>query len=385
MQKKLIALAIAGFASTAAFAQSNVTIYGVLDASLDVIKNGDTPNAQSQRATKVSSNASRIGFKGTEDLGDGLKAIFQIETAINADGTGDTATTGAKDSLPGNTWATRNTYVGLASDSWGQIIAGRYDTPYKTATRSWDLFGDHLGDNRNLLGRSRAGISFDQRPANTVRYDSPNLSGFKFAGAYIAGAETALTTGLNKGSAWSVNGSYDVNTEWSLVAAYERHKFGDLTTGTLAGTGVAPATDILAGDTEKAWKVGAAYKAGPFRGSFIYEKVSDDISAVTKSGEHKAWTAAGGYTFGSNEFKIAYTKVDDYENVSDSGAKQWAIGIDHILSKRTKVYGEYVRLSNDSKGTYGLTGAGANTTGGTAARGADADPSAWQFGIKHSF
>jgi len=374
MQKKLIALAIAGLASTAAFAQSNVTIYGVLDASLDVVKNGDTPAAQSQRATKVSSNASRIGFKGTEDLGDGLKAIFQIETAVDVDGSAV------------NTLATRNTYVGLASDSWGQIIAGRYDTPYKTATRSWDLFADHLGDNRNILGRSRAsGIAFDQRAANTIRYDSPNLSGFKFAGAYIAGAETAVTTGQNKGAAWSVNGSYDINTEWSLVAAYERHKFGDITTGTLAGTGVAPATDILAGDTEKAWKVGAAYKAGPFRGSFIYEKVSDDISAVTKTGEHKAWTAAGGYTFGSNEFKVAYTKVDEYENVSDSGAKQWAVGIDHIFSKRTKVYGEYVRLSNDSKGTYGLTGAGANTTGGTAARGADADPSAWQFGIKHSF
>jgi predicted porin len=374
MQKKLIALAIAGFASTAAFAQSNVTIYGVMDASVDVVKNGDTAAGSSQRATKISSNASRIGFKGTEDLGDGLKAVFQIETAVDVDGSAV------------NTLATRNTYVGLASDSWGQIIAGRYDTPYKTATRSWDLFADHLADNRNLLGRSRAsGIAFDQRPTSTVRYDSPNLSGFKFAAAYIAGAETALTTGQNKGSAWSVNGSYDVNTEWSLVAAYERHKFGDVGTGTVVASGAVAGTDILSGETEKAWKVGAAYKAGPLRASVIYEKVKDDFSAASKTGDHKAWTASGGYTFGSNEFKVAYTKVDEYENISDSGAKQWAVGIDHILSKRTKIYGEYVRLSNESAGAYGLTGAGVNTTGGTAARGADADPSAWQFGIKHSF
>jgi len=374
MQKKLMALAIAGLASTAAFAQSNVTIYGVMDASLDVVKAGDVPATSSQRATKISSNASRIGFKGTEDLGDGLKAIFQIETAVDVDGSA------------ANTLATRNTYVGLASDSWGQVIAGRYDTPYKTATRSWDLFGDHLGDNRNLMGRSRAsGTAFDQRAANTVRYDSPSMSGFKFAGAYVAGAETALTNGQSKGSAWSVNGSYDVNTEWSLVAAYERHKFGDFGTGTVVATGAVAGTDILAGETEKAWKVGAAYKAGPLRASIVYEKVKDDFSAASKMGEHKAWTAAGGYTFGSNEFKVAYTKVDEYENVSDSGAKQWAIGVDHILSKRTKIYGEYVRITNDTAGRYGLNGAGGNTTGGTAAAGANADPSAWQFGMKHSF
>ena len=92
MQKKLIALAIAGLGFTgAAFAQTNVTLYGVVDASVDITDSGDasgaTTSSSGQRTTKISSNVSRIGFKGTEDLGDGLKAIFQLETAFNADGT----------------------------------------------------------------------------------------------------------------------------------------------------------------------------------------------------------------------------------------------------------------------------------------------------------
>jgi predicted porin len=393
MQKKLIALAIAGLglAASGAFAQSNVTIYGIMDASIDFTDVGDSSGTATsksgQRTTKISSNASRIGFKGTEDMGDGMKAVFQIETAINADGTGESA------GAAGTTWAGRNTFVGLEG-GFGRVIAGRYDTPYKTSTRGWDLFADHLGDTRNLMGRSRAsGIAFDGRPANTVRYDSPDWNGFKFAGAYIAGAEGATTSGTTKGSAWSLSASYAVNSDWSLIAAYERHKFGTAGTGGVAASGAVVGTDILADQTEKAGKLGVGYKADALRASLTYEKVSDDFNAASKHGDHKAWNLAGGYTVGSNEFKLAYTKVNDLEGVSDSGAKQWAIGVDHNMSKRTKLYAEYVKLSNDNKAAYGLTGAGANVTGGTAANvtGAPAgsvvagDPSAWQFGVKHAF
>ena len=370
MKQKIIALTVAGLASTAAFAQSNVTIYGVFDASIDFTNVGDTPAASGERATKISSNVSKIGIRGSEDLGDGLKAVFQYESGFNADGT-----------AAGNL-SIRNTFVGLASDSWGRVILGKYDTPYRTATGAWDLFRDHLGDNRNLLGGvpgKNSVLQFDGRPTDTIRYDSPKWGDFSLAAAYIAGAETVTTGSPSKGSAWSLSGTYEFTSEWTGVAAYEKHDFGALGTGTLAF--VAPAAKD---QSEKAWKLGAGYKSGPIRGSFIYEKTSDDF--VVSRG-HKAWSLAGGYLVNaSNEVKLAYTKANDLDGVGSSGAKQWVLGVDHILSKRTKVYAEYVKINNDTAASYGLTGAGAtNLTSATGAAAADADPSGFQFGIKHSF
>ena len=392
MQKKLIALAIAGLASTTAFAQSNVTIYGVFDASVDFTNVGDTPAASGERATKISSNVSKIGLKGSEiiDEESGLKAVFQIETAFNTDGTATTNLNG------------RNTYVGLASDNWGRVILGKYDTPYRSATRSWDMFNDHLGDNRNLLGGvagKSAAVAFDARPTDTVRYDSPKWGDFSLAAAYVAGAETVTTGSSSKGAAWSLSGTYEFTSEWTGVAAYEKHDIGACGTGTIAPPTPAlpavcgPATTLgvptaVVDTSEKAWKLGASYKSGPIRGSFIYEKTSDDF-AISRG--HKAWSLAGGYMLNaSNEVKLAYTKVNDLDGIASSGAKQWVIGLDHILSKRTKMYAEYTKLKNDTAASYGLLGAGGNNTAGVVAGGgvvgiADADPSAFQFGVKHSF
>lgn len=375
MPKKIFALAIAGLASTAAFAQSNVTIYGVADASMDFTNIGDTTTTSGKRVTKISSNQSRLGFKGTEDLGNGLKAVFQIETAYNVDA-----------STTGGTLNSRNTFVGLQGDSWGRIVFGQHDSPYKTATRGWDSFGDHLGDNRNIVAQGF--ISFDDRPANTVRYDSPDMNGFQFAAAYVAGAEAATTSGPTKGNEWTLSGTYKVGA-WTGALAYAKHDFGSAGSGTLAapatfgfvGTGIVPAP--AANDSEKAWKLGVAYKEGPVRLGVVYEDARFDLAAVDSG--RKAWTIDGGYTFGSNEFVLAYTHANDLDNTSSTGAKQWAIGLNHMTSKRTKLYAAYVKLTNDTNARYSLTGAGGNTTGGTTAAATNADPSAFQFGIKHTF
>ncbi len=374
MQKKLIALAIAGLGLTAsaAFAQSNVTIYGLMDASVDVTKNGDsTAGIDGIRTTKISSNSSRIGFKGSEDLGDGLKAVFQIESAINVDNNnGGAGGAGA--------WNSRNTYVGLAG-GWGSVKLGNMDTPYKTSTRGFDLFADHLADNRNLMGRGV--VAFDERASSTVRFDSADYNGFSFAAAHVAGAENAVTSGpvLNqkKGNAWSLSGTY-TNGPWTGTLAHERHNFGSGGTGTLGAISVAGVDE-----QEKASKLGVGYKADAFRVGFAYEHTNDDF---TSHQGHNAWTLGGGYTFGNNEAKLAYTKAGTISGTSDTGAKQWAIGIDHILSKRTLVYAEYVKLSNDNNANYGLTGAGNFTTGAVSPTfGGGADPSALQLGIKHAF
>jgi predicted porin len=88
MQKKMIALAVAGLASTGAFAQANVTVYGVADASFDVVRISGDANNELGNTTRVSTNSSVLGFKGAEKLGNGLTAVFQYESSVGFDNGG---------------------------------------------------------------------------------------------------------------------------------------------------------------------------------------------------------------------------------------------------------------------------------------------------------
>src|SRR5574340_1647481 len=162
MKKSLIALAVAGVVSAPAFAAtSNVDVYGKLHVSVSVFDDQNT----AAEDTQVSSNASRIGFKGAEDLGGGLSAIWQIESGVNLD-------------EQSGTWASRNSFVGLKGD-WGTAIAGNHDTPLKLVGRAVDLFGDTMADSRNVLGGGS-----DMRAKNTVAYITPSFSGLTIAAAY---------------------------------------------------------------------------------------------------------------------------------------------------------------------------------------------------------
>ena len=368
-KQQLVALAIAAAVSAPAFADTaNVTIYGIASASVDSTNNGEV------RTNKVSSNATRIGFKGVEDLGNGLKALWQVESQINID-----------DST-GNTFASRNSFVGLASDDVGTIELGRNDTPYKTATRRLDLFADTLGDNRSLLG-SVAGrsalVAFDGRENNSVNYISPTFSGITLSAAYVASAETATTSADKKGNLWSLAGQYEGKFDTNSLffsASWERHKLGSAGTGTLAST--------TPDASESAWKLGLGYKLGSaFDLSAIYEKTSDNEGAggADRYG-HSAYYLAGKYTFGdgSDDIKLAYSRAGDLAGAANSSARHVSLGYDHNLSKRTTLYALYTKLYNSDGIAYAL-GAAGWTTGNTAAGANGDDPSAISLGIKHSF
>lgn len=359
MQKKLIALAIAGLTSTAAFAQTNVTIYGVMDASIDLIDEGDGPGTTGRNETQINSNSSRLGMKGTEDLGNGLKANFQIETSIGADGTATAMNS-------------RNTYVGL-SGNFGEVRVGRHDTPYKMSTRRLDPFADHLADNRNLMGLGNAG--FDIRTPDSVTYLSPDMNGFAFAGAYATTGEGAnAVSGTEKDSIVSLSGSYTAGV-WYTTVAYQKNKLG-------TGTAFFPLTP---GDSESAVKFGVGYTTGALQLGFVFEDVSSDAAVAGAEVDHRAWTLGGSYTAGNGVFKAAYTVLDDVNDVSDTGAKQWALGYEHIMSKRTKLYAEYVRLDNDSLAGFMLNGAGTTAVSSFTAGALDSNASALSAGIRHAF
>src|SRR4051812_31490281 len=171
MNKKLIALAVAGACvAPAAMAQTAnpVTLYGRVHATFESVESSGPGAATQVRRNRVSDQASLLGVRGTEDLGGGLKAFFQLETAFKPD---------QNDS----TFAARNSGVGLQG-GWGSLLIGRWDTPYKVVTTAIDPFGDVTlgGWTAAMNGSGVRGVQgqLDRREQNNVQYWSPNWAGF---------------------------------------------------------------------------------------------------------------------------------------------------------------------------------------------------------------
>ncbi|OGS90425.1 MAG: hypothetical protein A2X75_03485 [Gallionellales bacterium GWE2_58_10] len=374
MKKKLITLAVASTLTAAvavsapAFADtSNVTVYGFANLSYDLTNNGVVG------VNKVSSSQSRLGLKGSEDLGDGLSAVWQIEQGINMDNAG----------AAGNGLGTRNTFLGLSSGSAGTFILGRHDTPYKIATRGLDLFADTIADNRGLMGTTAGGATnayagaHDTRLGDVVAYISPAMNGFTGAIAYVAGAEATATAAQVKGDAWSMAGLYG-DGPVNVSLAYQVVNIG--TVGTMSPTTFPVA--LAANDKLKAWKLGGGYTMDAFTVNAAYEKTSNTIAALAPNGgDQTNWYLGGKYSFGNDAVKVAYTRAGDMQATPNSGAKQWALGYDHNMSKRTTLYALYTRLDNSTGSSYGLTSVSTGATVGVA----NQDPSAWSFGMKHTF
>jgi predicted porin len=349
---------------------ANVSVYGVANVSYDFIDTGTTTaGVGGPKINKVSSNASRLGFKGKEDLGGGLSAIWQVESLIAMDNTG-------------GTFGTRNTYAGLSSKDYGTLLLGRNDTPYKISTRKLDNFGDTLADNRTLFGTvtgTSASKSFVTKQPDLVSYISPIMGNVTLSAAYLNLSENATTAAAAKDSAASIAAMYDDGTFYGSLA-YETHKLDT----------------VRIGGKESAWAVAGVYTMNDFKIGAAYEQSSDTLGGAAAPAAcaglavgadclgHSAWYVSGIYSFGSNALKAAYTSAGNLGGRVNTGAKHVSLGYDHRLSKRTTLYALYTRLSNDSAANYGLAGA-AWSSGVTPSIGAGADPSAISFGMKHMF
>lgn len=348
MQKKLIALAIAGViaAPAAMAADSSVTIYGQLDMSIDM---ADHDAAAGDSETHgINSNNSRIGFKGKEDLGNGMFASWQIEQTIGMDGTG------------GNTFATRNTYVGLGG-AFGEVRLGNHDTPHKMSTAKLDIFADTNGDYNNIVGTVNTNVIMDERAKDTIAYLSPNFSGFSAAVAYSAGNNEAL--GNDRTSTTSLGLMYE-NGPIYVGYGYERHN----------NEGSVVALSETTGN-----KLGVGFAGDGFKVGLIYDKISE--SGADTINDRAAWYLNGQINAGPGAVKLAYGKANDAKGNADTGATSWTVGYDYPMSKRTKLYALYQKVDNDAAAAYGV----ATSQGGAAAPAAGRDPSIWSFGVRHSF
>lgn len=367
MKKSLIALAVAGaVAAPAAFAaSSNVDIYGIFGVSVDVY---DRDNLQEDEF-RVSSTASRLGFKGAEDLGGGLSAIWQAETGLEVESGGAFGSSGAS--------GMRNTFVGLSSKSLGTVRLGRYDTAYKMSSGRYDVFADTMGDYNTIMG-SLNGLNgaFDVRETNSISYETPDISGLKLMGTYGQRNEAGATA--TDPQLWSLAAVY-ANGPLSVIAAYEAHD------------DAAPATGVVV-DADS-WKLGAGYKFGNTQLAAIYERT--DINSKTtgvSDANRGAWYVSARHDMGNIALKGAYGNASDSDiNGVDDGADFWALGVDYALSKRTVAYALYSSLDNDRDANYTIGGNGTNgafASGDTSAVVGNqfgGNPNGLSVGIKHSF
>ncbi len=358
MKKKLLALAVAG-AFVAPVAMADVTVYGQANVSVDIVNDGAVNN--STRTNHVSSNVSRLGFKGSEDLGDGLSAIWQVEQLITIDNSG-----------AGDTLTTRNTFAGLSSGSMGTVLLGRHDTPYKIATRGLDLFADTVADNRSIMGFAGA---HDARLTDVAAYISPAMSGLTLAIATVAGAETAAAN-TTKGGAWSLAGMYNAGPV-NASLSYQAIDVGTAGTGTMGGFGGAAANDKL-----KAWKLGGGYTMDALQMNLVYEKTSSSGS-IGNALDRSAIYLAGKYSVSASDaVKLAYTNAGKVNSMTNTEGTQFSLGYDHSMSKNTTVYALYSKITNKAAASYTFSQA---TSVSGAMAGADSDPSVFSLGMKHAF
>jgi len=387
MNKKLISLAVAAAITAPAAALADATLYGKIHVSIDWFdieggwKGTDPTNPAKGDITKYkgwalnrgksgrgNSRANRLGVKGSEDLGGGLQAIYQIEFGVSLANERDhDIANGDESGLE-----MRDSYVGVKGD-FGTILAGRHDTPLNISTLPLEMFDDTMADYAGTLG-------FDDVMADsTVAYISPSFSGFQFAAATIPGSASTLNGGRNYKSdgltdgyslaaiysngPWYFGAAYEVMTEQfsKHKAAFNRAKVSlevatDDTTD--AATNEFTTTRTAADNSAdfKKYRIGLGVRdLDGFYLSAIYEKqkAADFVKKNLINGEMKdnnvsIWQGQVGYAFGNNMIKGMYGK----NKLKDSGDTQaWAVGFDHNFSKRTKLYALYTKVDVDKKGT----------------------------------
>ena len=367
MQKKLIALAVAGLASTAAFAQSNVTIYGRADFGfMNRGKDSGGVTNTKNRAEFGSGlqSGSRIGFRGAEDLGNGLKAIFETEFGIGVDQTGNGATTGiANSSTTVSTttaaWTNRHSYVGLTG-GFGTVVGGRLDGVRYGIFNTYDPFaGGTVGNFTQMTGQV-------DRADNAIAYISPSFAGFTLTAAYASNIQGG--EGTRTGS----NGGNDLDLRLNtLMLGYDNGPIS-------AKLDYEQITTRNGLDDNRLWvsTLGGSYDFGVVKVSALYDIMKSDVNYAAGRSDFRNWMVGAKAPIGKFTLKANYGRVEN-KLVDNADSKKWAIGADYALSKRTNLYADFGRIQNDNLATRTITSA-ANSNAGLGVQGFD-------LGIAHNF
>ena len=335
MKLKLVCAAVAA-AVMAAPASAGVKLYGHAHGSVDWVDNG------TDSGIAFSSNSSRLGVKYKEDLGNGLTAVGKMEWHVSL--------TDDKD------LKRRNRYVGLAG-GFGTVLLGRHDTPMKIIGRKVDLFNStQLGENRAFT----AADGFDARVDNVLVWITPASNGVNAIFAYIADLDGDNT---DEGDNTAVSGIVMYKSGGVMLAGgWEKQETSATTDHS--------AVRLVGKFTSGANSFTGFYQAA----SDVGGTVGHDRDVVGVGFAHKA---------GKNTFKAHYYSAGDFDDAADTGGSGVSLGIDHALSKKTKVYVTACSISNDSGAKFGCNAKGHDDK--TAAPAAGLDSKGLSFGMLTKF
>ena len=353
MNKNIIAVATAAsilLPATSAYAvqvvDKKLEIYGKVHLSVD---SSDTDNtAVTNDGVGISSNSSRLGFKGELPAGD-LKFIYKIESEVSFD-------------EGGSSLAGRNTYAGLKG-GFGQVILGQHDTPFKTIGSKWGIFGDSVGERRAILGAGYTkGNQLNERAKNAIMYTFKTKA-ITFDALYANDPE-----GNNSG--------IQDDTDANVLSVGLRYKNGPFWVG-IASEQWEQHSKIADGD---ALRIAARYKFGSAQVGLIYESIDSDTVNEWKrdvTGLNLKFKVSK-----TTDIRAQYLVADDADNTADTGAEKISLGVFHKLDKNAQVYIAYGATDNDANAKFQAVDGGHGDEVKTAA---GQDPSALSLGLIYKF
>lgn len=337
MKKTAVALAVAGMVAAPLAAMADTTVYGSVRISElwtdrdDVTNPGTGAVIEGDDFWDTNNESSRLGFRGAEDLGNGLAAIYHYEFGVDASDTAD---------IGGTNVGGRLSYVGLKG-GFGQLTVGRQWNPYYWAVGGEvDVFnsvGSSLGYYNN------SGVT---RDGNMLVYYTPSWSGLTLGGAI----ETDGEAGNNNVDVWQVAATYD-NGPLFLGAGWRQ------TDSETAAPLDPDADDFDQYGIQGRWNIGAFGIAGS------WQRTDDGDT------ERDGYDLVGSFDFGNNRVRLGYFDVED-----DSDG--WIVGLQHNFSKRSRVYIEYNDVDVSQNDRFDQNG---------TITAADADTANLAIGMRHDF
>lgn len=357
MKKSLIALAAVA-ASGAAMAQSSVTLYGVVDTSVGYVKGEESVSGLLNNGAATS----RLGFRGVEDLGNGLKAEFVLEGAVNP----DDGSAGANGSFDFK----RQSTVGLSGE-FGQVRLGRALTASYNAVSRYDVFGtvglgSTLAWNKYVQAKTPTGTAlYNNRANNMISYYSPKFAGFGVGIDYGFGEQEKNKTARYVG----IGATYD-NGPLSLGLGYDKQNNGLQADPAEAGSGL----------DAKTWQLGGSYDFAVVKLAAFYKETKYTQISTNGSDKLKTWNLGVSAPVGAAG--VVKASYNNYKwSDSSEKAQQFSLGYVHSLSKRTALYGTYSYLKNKNGADFELNGAFAGVNGANDS----GKMQGVQVGVRHAF
>lgn len=364
--KSLIALAALAATSTS-FAQSapaEFTWYGRIDLALESNSNGST------NRTAIQNFSSRLGIRGEKKFDTELSGIFQVETGVAPD-----------DTTQSKTLASRNSFVGLKSTSWGQVIMGTHDMPLKSLEgTAYGLWGE--GDLMELIvhgkasksaANSSAAAAFDNvhtRKTNVLLYASPKFSDIVVKFAYSPDEASTVASATVPGfSKPMVGASIEYNNGgFNVGYAYQSQD-----------NAIAP-TLTVGGAALQASKITVGVKSGPLSVGAAFSTI-DNTAAGNNNRKTNNWMVSGAYTMDKTTLKASYGSSGESFGGSADDVKAAAIEVDYALDKAFTIYSYYTQITNgkNAKGSF------AASDNFPAVVKAGDNPTALGFGIRYNF